>query len=668
MKKPFLIVSFLYHAVLMPAAAQDYEHRRSSASVSPGTHADTQTINTVIREAGKISMKQPDSAVALLREALLQSREQGYPDGAMAALRITGDILSRKGSNDSAQISYNHAVQFVREPGASTRQVILIYRNIARSNLLMGKHQEAFLYIYKALTLVHNPSIEADIKSGVYQIMAILMMAAISPYQQDPGQLADAVMYYNNLAAYWAKEAGNKLRSAEVLTNNGVILRMRGKKELSRRYFSVALTNARQLESPYLEFLALINLARLYIDQDQIETAMTYLRQATPLLDKAPPNNQVDYYLHYATVLMERKQYKQAEKELLKVIGLAEDFSLKYILSELHRLLSVCYEHTGRYREAIQYYRMSVEAQQKFISKNELEKFRQMELKYRTLEQEKDIYRKQLMITEQRRKIASKNRVIGGSFAGMAVLSAVIFIGYRSFRNRKKLQEKQLRILRQDQEIGQLKAMMNGEEKERRRIARELHDGIGGMLTTVRLYLDTMKIDNPSLAPAGHLSKALLLLEGTAEEVRKTAHNLMPDILIRHNLQKALETYCDSINATGQLRIDFRSYNLPPDIGKATELMLYRMIQELILNIIKHARATRAEIQIMDHDGTLTILVEDNGIGFDTEAPHEGFGLEHLKFRVQALQGFISVTSVKGKNTTVHIEFNIEKLKLADTV
>ena len=137
----------------------------------------------------------------------------------------------------------------------------------------------------------------------------------------------------------------------------------------------------------------------------------------------------------------------------------------------------------------------------------------------------------------------------------------------------------------------------------------------------------------------------------------------MPDVLIKNSLREALLLYCANINKADQLSIDLQFHGEIDHINRSVELILYRITQELIQNMIKHANATHAIIQIIQDKGRLNLIVEDNGAGFNMKNNIVGFGMQNLQYRVQALQGYISITSAEGKGTSVYIEFDLEKLK-----
>ena len=153
------------------------------------------------------------------------------------------------------------------------------------------------------------------------------------------------------------------------------------------------------------------------------------------------------------------------------------------------------------------------------------------------------------------------------------------------------------------------------------------------------------------------------MLQSTAIEVRKTAHNLMPDILLKYTLPEALHLYCEHIDTGDKLQINLQIYGALEELDKFLALSLYRIIQELVQNIIKHSKGTISEIQLRLDGEKLTVTVEDNGVGFKKNIVSDGLGLQNVRSRIEALQGFISIESAPGMGTTVYIELDLEKMK-----
>ena len=623
--------------------------------------ADTGMINALIRKGTALQTVFPDSAVMIFRYTLQQSRELRYAPGIVTSLFRLGNIYAAKGWNRKGIHTLKEAIPYCYQLRNQHLYLSVAYNDIGIMYQAMGNYDLAARLYYYAIWLAEQSPASIALAKALNNFGTMLIDL----------KRQDQALPYLRKAEKISRQRQDYEQLGSVLINEGLCYQ-RKSQDTGRMYFQEGLDIGRAYGLPVLQHTALTNLGELYLSQGIPEKALPLLLEAASMKEQINPR----YIGATNTLLGETyyrlRQYDKAEHFLHIALGRAQELKLANDLITANRILADLYADKKDYAQAHSHLQAYTLLKDSLTGQEIMNNVNRLEVKYRTANKDKELIRKQLLIAQQAEKIGRKNRWIGGVAAGALVL-AVIFAGvYHHYRQRQKLQTNQIMLLQQEQEllvreqeIGQLKAMMKGEEKERGRIARELHDGIGGMLATVKMYLGTMKKDYPALSPAAHLNKALHMLEDTSEEVRKTAHNLMPDVLLRHNLPKALETYCENISATGKLRIDFQVHNLSPAMDKAAELMLYRIVQELVQNIIKHAHATYAEVQLVEHEGVLSIMVEDNGTGFDTEAQHSGFGLQQLKHRVRALQGYLSITSVKGKSTTVHIEFDLEKLKLA---
>jgi signal transduction histidine kinase len=205
-------------------------------------------------------------------------------------------------------------------------------------------------------------------------------------------------------------------------------------------------------------------------------------------------------------------------------------------------------------------------------------------------------------------------------------------------------------------------SLLKGQEDERGRMARDLHDGLGGLLSGVKLSMNRMKdnliITNENMAV---FERSLDLIDTSIAELRRIAHNMMPEGLISYGLDEALKQYCSSINTNGMLQVTYQSVGLSERMPDAVEITAYRIIQELLNNILKHASATEAMVQIIRDEGRLNIVVEDNGRGFDKNSLKEkkGAGWVNIGARVEYLKGQLELNSEPGKGTQVNIEFNL---------
>ena len=155
--------------------------------------------------------------------------------------------------------------------------------------------------------------------------------------------------------------------------------------------------------------------------------------------------------------------------------------------------------------------------------------------------------------------------------------------------------------------------------------------------------------------------RSLDMLDTSIKELRRVAHNMMPEMLTKFGLDEALKEYCNTVNATKLLTVKYQSLGMNTRLDKATEIIIYRIVQELLNNILKHAEASEIFIQLIRENNRLNLVVEDNGKGFDTALLEnsKGAGWSNIRSRVEYLKGQLDIHSGTGKGTLVNIEFNI---------
>ena len=218
---------------------------------------------------------------------------------------------------------------------------------------------------------------------------------------------------------------------------------------------------------------------------------------------------------------------------------------------------------------------------------------------------------------------------------------------------KQKIQQQKITALKKEQEVVAIKSLMKGEEDERVRLAKDLHDGLGGLLSGVKLQIaNTYQADEQSHKITENLDAAI-------SEMRRISHNLMPEILEREGLIPALNQFCQSIRQTKALNVAFEYSGISDRYNRTTEISVYRILQELINNILKHARATEAIVQLIQAEDVLHITVEDNGVGMNSS--EAGFGMDSITERINFLNGTMSIESEIEMGTTVCIEIALKK-------
>lgn len=272
----------------------------------------------------------------------------------------------------------------------------------------------------------------------------------------------------------------------------------------------------------------------------------------------------------------------------------------------------------------------------------------EIEVKYKKAENEKKIA---VLKAENEKAILSdaNNRLIKWLFIATSIILLIILLFIWLYYKKSR------KLAQQEMQVQLSHAMLQGGEQERVRIARDLHDGLGGMLAGIKLNLAGLTADN-----FGQRNKIIGQLDSSAAELRRIARNMMPEALLSLGLETAVRDMCDALS-TASCEIIFQAYDIQPNIPMQKQITIFRILQELLANALRHAHASKVMLQCSQNNDTFYITVEDNGKGYDTNAlpVSKGIGLGNIKNRVEYLQGKIDINSVINAGTDIHIELNV---------
>ena len=319
--------------------------------------------------------------------------------------------------------------------------------------------------------------------------------------------------------------------------------------------------------------------------------------------------------------------------------------------------LSKLYTYKNNPDKAIMYCRKYDETKNSTFSKETERRFSEAQTKFDSEKKDIELQKNkaELIALENGKKV--RNFAI--SFI-ITLFVAMAMIAYNYYR-KKQIQLKAERIaeLAVQKDI-RSKAIIEAEEKERIRIAKDLHDGVGQLLSAAKLNLSNLENSLQSLSVEQEVAfkNALSLVDDSVKEVRVVSHNMMPNTLLKQGLVSAVREFITKIQNTPNLKVNLEVVGLNERLEPEKESLLYRIIQELVSNIIKHAKASQLTLQIIKHDKELSIFMEDNGIGFDTSKINsfDGIGLKNIISRVEFISGNIHFDSEMNKGTRVIID------------
>jgi two-component system NarL family sensor kinase len=364
--------------------------------------------------------------------------------------------------------------------------------------------------------------------------------------------------------------------------------------------------------------------------------------------------------LQLSRVLALQKNFKEAEPLLLSAFEDAkkqnEASNRKIVLDYLSRL----YDEKGDYKKALFYYKEYSNLYDSISSEENKQFVSSLEVQYETKKKEDQIGQLQADKKIQELSISRKNIINYILIGSAAVLLIVSLLIYRTYSQKQKLHRQRISELEMEKQLEATEAVLKGESQERTRLAKDLHDGLGGMLSGVKYSLNTMKgnlIMTPDNAQA--FERSMDMLDSSIREIRRVAHNMMPEALVKFGLDTALRDFCNDIDKSGALKVKYQSLELEnAAIDQTVSITIYRIVQELLNNTIKHAGATSAIVQVSKTADVLSVTVEDDGKGFDTSILNktEGIGWANIQNRVEFLKGKMDVNSAPDKGTSVHIE------------
>ncbi len=298
-------------------------------------------------------------------------------------------------------------------------------------------------------------------------------------------------------------------------------------------------------------------------------------------------------------------------------------------------------------------------------------KISELNIKLETTEKEKQIV--QLLNTNlksEASRIRNRNLLLGS----ISLLALGFIIGVLIYKNTKRkqliveqnheLQLQRTEKLLKDQELNAIDAMLTGQEKERQRLANDLHDNLGSTLATIKLHFEHLKNNrnNTNVKNIEELySKTNVLLDEAYLKVRNIAHEKNSGVMANEGLLPAIRNLAKKASSGDKLNIEIQGYGLEKRLDNALEISIFRMIQELTTNAIKHAQASEINIALTNHDSLLNIIVEDNGKGFDAKLlpDKEGMGLKSIEKRIEHLEGTFEIDSTIGKGTNILINIPI---------
>lgn len=424
------------------------------------------------------------------------------------------------------------------------------------------------------------------------------------------------------------------------------------------RNYALALSYYQKAEAIFNELgwgielsAVLNNIGNIYDEQKKYPESLAKRTEALQIaIDMEDIQEQAKFHNYIADVLMKMKRFRDAEQHIRQAEALIRDVASAELRMDLYEVSSKYYFGTGHYEEGNSYLLKFHGLKDSLYSAELSQNVAAMEVRHnlQTLRLEKaETEAANLKLSNEKLEATQQRNLILA--LGACVLTGSVLAFY-VYNVRKKREEEKKRV----------SAVLESEEKERARIARELHDGLGQLLSTARLNAAALEgsvdqEDEPILA------NTLQLIDQSVSEVRTISHNLMPRALSDKGLTEALEELVHQVNTGKILHITFEHKGNNEALGKAVEIAVYRVIQEALHNMIRHSEATAISLRLDRQPAQLQIRIRDNGKGFDKRLAEksEGMGWSNMAARLSLINGKFDLDSAPGKGTVIAIDIKL---------
>jgi two-component system NarL family sensor kinase len=679
----------------------------------------TQTDTTLVKSYSELTWQyrlvNRQKAVDYGLKAIALGRKLNFQKGLAQAYNDLGIIYYDKENYDSSILLYQEGMK-IREQLHDELGMARLYNKIGIVYQKQGKFGDALYNQQYALALFEKTGDNIGISYSLNNIGIL---------QQNLGRYDEAINYHNQSIAI-KKKLNDRAGILQSYINVANIFKIKEEFDKAETYYIQAVDLARQIGNKEYLSNGLNNLGDLYSRKKNYAKAEQLTKESYELRASTNDTKGIASCLNnWGDILIELKKYDSADLVLHKGEQIAKNgVNTKSELILIYQTLSKLYERKGDATNSLDYYKKYAAFKDSLFNDGLSSKFAELETKYNTLEKEKLIQQQKSTLTKKLYELSQQNLQLSQNQLQIAsneleiqrqnetileqrldstqheqriqslqkqgqiddleiknqkllvnkrnitiiVISILtvmfILLGISFYRRYKLKKEKQLQeeVFKQ-QELA-TKAILEAEENERKRIAGDLHDGVGQLMSAAKMNLSAIEAEIPFANEDQRrvYAKAQVLVDESCKEVRSVSHNMMPNALLKSGLASAVREFLNQIDGR-VIKVDLYTEGLSERIDANIETVLYRVIQESVNNVIKHSGANHLDISLIKDEDGIAATIEDNGKGFDISDRNkfDGIGLKNIKTRIEYLKGTVEWNSSAGKGTLVAIHVPVSK-------
>ncbi|PCJ89362.1 MAG: hypothetical protein COA57_02385 [Flavobacteriales bacterium] len=663
----YLIITLLLFSTIILTAQQKTSVERSRTIDSlqttlPNVNNDTNKVNLLNKLAGKLSTNDPKNSLDYARQALELAKKLGFKKGQAVSHNNIAFFHVNRGNYHRALENYFKALK-IREELKDKRGISSCYNSIGNTFYYLSDFPKALDYYFKALKLNEELHFDKAIAISYANIGMIY-------YKQE--NLSNALEHFQ-LSLKTAEKTADNYAIANACNNIGVIQRKQAssaspdsvayrehKIKEALDYYDRSLKLYEEIGDKQRIASTYNNLGGIESERENQVKALYYFNKALKLNEALGDKQSIALVLNnIGSVYSKQRDFEKAVDYMEKSIAIAKEIGAKDELKSFYKDFAGTYEAMGDFRQAYQYHQLYAAMKDTVLSKEMNEKIAELQTLFETEQKEQEIINLKKDQKIKNLAIGQKQTQIFLLIAGIIALVVVGFLLYNWYRSKQK-EILNTELIKQ-QEL-RLKAVVDAQEEERKRIAKDLHDGIGQMLTGLKLSWQNLskEIGNDSAEMNEKISHSSKILDETSNEVRSLSHQMMPRALSEAGIVPAMEDMLDKALSNSGISFEFEHFGVNGRYGEDIELALYRITQELMNNILKHADAKKVNVQLLKNKNLLVLVVEDNGKGFNfDENKGKGLGLMNISARVKLVNGKLNYEPGPEKGTVATVRIPI---------
>jgi two-component system, NarL family, sensor kinase len=600
-----------------------------------------------------------NEAITYIEQAKDLAEKLNYHVAIVQSHICLADAYNSLGNYDKGLFHLNIAITTIKKSSYKPSQLAAIYFNLGNTNELKGELPEALVNFFKAISILDENKTSIDYHSGtgsIYQNIGIV-------YKKNK-QYNKSIQYLNKALDHY-KQVKDTARFSGIYTNIGNAYFEMHNYKIALKFYKKGLDYGEKMKSQKSICTSIAGIGNVYQNIGELDKALSY---HTRSLDIAIKNKLKRYEvianMNIGIVYQLKKEFEKSLIYLNKSLNISKEMGSLDLSKEVYSNLSKYYEAQDSDSKALESLKKENELNDSIFNDKNAKQINELSVKFETEKKEKEIIVLNANLLSKKKdeiilqaKIQKRNAIILGTIIGSVLLMITITLLY----TRKRLLLKNLHQLEINQQRDYTTAsIVQAQEKEQTRIAKDLHDSIGTFLSTLKinlqLYEDAIPIDKTE----GY-QNALNLIDKISIELRNIMKNLASETLQEHGLVKGYEELVQRINELEIIEVAFHTNGLTERLNEVTEHNLYRIAQELLNNCIKHSKAQNATIQLINDDKTITLMFEDDGMGFDVDSPllknkNHGMGLKNIYNRVEFIKGTIHIESSAENGSSFIIE------------